>query len=106
MHVILLLQAGDDGPVKMVVATDKGIERATARVQYGCPEWVHVRGVLDGDERLEAVLGMTFADHMRDTGWYGRAVLDLVPDDIARYGGFDGDDERRRIAILRMGAIR
>lgn len=107
MILLLLLQAGEDGPVKIVRATDKprSIERAVKRIQEGSPEWVHVRAVLDGDERLEAILHMAFLDHCRERDWYAPAVLGLVPEDTPRFEGYDDEDEERRMAVLQMGAL-
>lgn len=108
MNLVLLVQVGDDGPVKMIRATDKprSIERAVARIQEGSPEWVHVRCVLDGDERLEAVLHMAFMEHCGQRDWYAPVVLGMVPADTPRYDGFDDEDERRRLAVLQMGDLR
>lgn len=107
MNLVLLLQAGDDGPVKIVRATDKprSIERTVKRIQEGSPAWVHVRAVLDGDERLEAILHMAFLAHALERDWYEPEALALVPDDIPRFDGYDDEDESRRMAVLRMAAL-
>lgn len=108
MNLVVLLQIGDDGPVKMVRATDKprSIERAVERVQHGSPDWVRVRAVLDGDERLEAVLHMVWHEHCGQRDWYAPAVLALVPEDTPRYEGYSDDDETRRLAVLQMADLR
>lgn len=107
MQLVLLVQAGERGPVKIITATDRprAIERAVTRVQYGCPEWVHVRAALDGDERLEAILHTLFIGYAGSRDWYEPDVLGLVPDDTPRYEGYDDEDEQRRMAVLRMGDL-
>ncbi len=107
MILVVIVQAAD-GPIKIVRATDapRSIERAVQRVQHGNPDWIGVRAVLDGDERLEAVLHTLFMEHrVGDLEWYAPAALELVPADVEHFAGFDADDERRRMAILRMAAI-
>lgn len=102
MQLVLLVQSGDDGPVKIAGATDRNLERVVNRLQLGNPEQLHVRKALDGDERLEKMLTESFAGHRLPRGWYAPTVLDLVPGDVAHYEGFDDFDERRRIAAAAL----
>ncbi len=102
MQLVLLIQSGDGGPVKLVGATDRNLERVIERLQHGNPELLRVRDVLDGDERLEEWLATHFAGRRLSRGWYEPGVLDDVPGDVARYGGYDDFDEQRRLAAARL----
>lgn len=99
MQVVLLIQAGDDGPVKIVQSTDRAMLRAVARLQEGSVPLLHIRAVLDGDERLEVRLRRELRRHHSDRDWYDAAALDGVPDDVAR---LELHDEQRRVAIVEL----
>lgn len=102
MHLILLVQSGDDGPVKVVLADSRSFQKTVAGLQHGNPEWLHLRAVLDGDERLEAHLHSVFAAWRRTRGWYAAGVLEQVPGDVAYYSDHDEEDEQRRLAAARI----
>lgn len=99
MNVVLLIQAGDSGPVKIMQSTDKAMVRAVGRLQDGSVDLLHIRAVLDGDERLEVRLRREFARQSGDRGWYGPGVLERVPDDVAR---LELHNEGRRVAMVEL----
>ncbi len=99
MNVVLLIQAGDSGPVKIMQSTDKAMVRAVGRLQDGSVDLLHIRAVLDGDERLEVRLRRELHRHRGDRGWYAPAVLEHVPDDVAR---LELHDEGRRVAMVEL----
>lgn len=106
MQVVLLLQAGDDGPVKIVGATDKQLKRVVNNIQHGCPEIVHVRAVLDGDERLERRLHVLFETQHRARDWYRPEILSLVPADVPRTDDLSlQDDEQQRIDSMHLDEL-
>lgn len=100
MNLVLLLQSGDSGPVKVISATDRGMRRSVESLQRGNPQILHIRAVLDGDERLERRLHVAWEAHYRGRDWYEPVVLGLVPLDAPRYGDHDEYEEQRRIAAL------
>lgn len=104
MNVVLLIQAGDDGPVKIVQvdghkSTDRAVLRAVGRLQEGSVELLHVRAVLDGDERLELDLRRAWATQRGERDWYAPVVLAHVPEDVAR---LELHDETRRVALVQL----
>lgn len=95
MNVVYLLQSGDDGPVKIGTATDRGLTRTTTTLQRGNPEILRIRELLDGDERLERELHVRFTElYLRDD-WYKPDVLDQIPPDTPRAEWDPGAEERQ-----------
>lgn len=104
MNIVLLIQAGKNGPVKIVTATDKGQRRVVEALQRGNHELLTVRAVLDGDERIERRLHVAWEDRGLGRDWYERAVLDEVPPEIAHDPLFDEHEEARRVRALALEA--
>jgi hypothetical protein len=105
MQVVILLLQADDGPIKMIQSSEKGISRTIARVQLGNPDLFAVRAVLDGDERHERTLRDAWAELHIARDWYDASVQLLIPDDIAHCADWDEAHEKRRMAATRMGDI-
>ena len=99
MQVVLLVQAGDDGPVRLVPATDKNLTRVVARLQEGSVPLLHVRATLDGDERLQLRLRRDLAAWRGERDWYAPAALDAIGGDIGR---LETHDEARRVALVEL----
>jgi hypothetical protein len=97
MNVVVLIQSGDGGPVRIVPATDKNYQRRVLALQAGSVPLLRICAVLDGDERLERTLRRAWIDARRDRDWYEPTVLDAIPGDVER---LELHDEERRIAIV------
>jgi hypothetical protein len=104
MNVVYVVQAGEAGPVKVGVATDRGLKRTIAALQRGNAEVLHVRQVLDGDERLERDLYVRLREHYLRDGWYAAAILDELQF-ATPVKDFDYEEEERRVALLMIHEI-
>lgn len=105
MNLVLLLQSGETGPIKIVCATERGMRRTVETLQRGNPELLHIRYALDGDERLARRLHVQFEAHHAGRDWYQPAILGQIGLDIPRWPDFDADGERRRIAALGLDVL-
>ena len=101
MNVVMLVQAAD-GPVKIIQSTDRSMLRAVGRLQDGSVELLHVRAVLDGDERLELDLRRAWSEHAGDRGWYDPIVLRQVPAGVDQ---LELHDEARRVALVELRGL-
>lgn len=99
MNVVLIIQAGDDGPLRIVPATDKSLVRVVARLQDGSVPLLHVRATLDGDERLQLRLRRDLHAHRGERDWYAAEALEAIDDDIGR---LELHDEARRVALVEL----
>lgn len=104
MNVVYLVQSGVDGPVAVGTCSDRGLRRRLAALQQGNPEVLHLRALLDGDERLERTLHVRFAPHRLRAGWYRPVALDDVPPDLPRLP-FDASAEARRLAAMTLAEL-
>lgn len=104
MQIVYLLQAGELGPVLIGTATERGFKRKLDSIQAHNHEVLHIRELLDGDERLERHLHVTLGQHHRRGDWYEPTCLADVPPELERVA-FDEDEERRRLAMLDMRDI-
>lgn len=103
MNVVLLLQAGDTGPIFVSTTTKAALNRRIVAVQQHNAALIRVAEILDGDERLERELHVAFTAggmHVRGD-WYDADALKLVADDTPRVAR-DYMGEERRIAAQRV----
>lgn len=104
MNVVYLIQAGDNGPIRLGTTTDRGLRRHIAALQKGNAEQLAVLDLFDGDERLERRLHVTFTDQHVRGDWYSPDILFHIPDDVVRVD-VDPDDEQRRLAAMELAEI-
>lgn len=106
MQVVYLLQAGDAGPVHIGTCTERGFRRRLDTIQAHNPEILHVRELLDGDERLARHLHVTLDQHHIRGDWYAAACLADIPSDLERVGYDQDAEERRRLALEMTDMLR
>lgn len=104
MQVVLLVQDADNGPVKVLGATDRTQRRVVEKLQDGNPHLLSIRAVLDGDERVERRLHVLWEEQHLGRDWYEPAVLELVPRDVQRDPSFDAHEEARRVKVLDLAS--
>lgn len=104
MNVVYLIQAGEDGPVLIGGVAERSLRRHLATLQHGNHEALSVREMLDGDERLERRLHVTFEDYRVRGDWYRPEILQILPDDLERVPR-DEDAEERRLAALELAEL-
>ncbi len=102
--VILFLQSGDNGPVRLVKVSERAIKRNIDALQKGNPELLHMRMAVQGDERTEHRLHAEIDEHYLARDWYDPGVLKLIPTTFLRYK-FDATAERQRISRMRLAEI-
>lgn len=103
MNLVLLIQSGENGPVRIAQATDKNMRKTLVKGQEWSAQTLHIRAVLDGDERLVARLAEHFetAGRERWLGWYEAGVLNIVPSDVPVHD-YDPEDEAQRVALVEL----
>jgi hypothetical protein len=103
-EVILFLQSGDDGPVRLVGVTERGMKRTLIALQRGNPELLRVRLAIRGDERTERRLHAAIDSHYRARDWYDPAAIGAVPATFLRHA-YDERAERQRISRIELAEI-
>lgn len=104
IEVVLLIQSGDTGPIRLVGCAMRGIKRKLATLQDGSPELLHIRDAIRGDERTKTRLHMELDPHYRARGWYEPAALHAIGDTFIRHD-IDENTERQRIASINLDEI-
>jgi len=102
--VILLIQSGENGPVRLVPCTQRSMRRTLEALQRGNPEVLHVRDAIKGDDRTERRLHLAIDSHYRARDGYEPAAIATIPATFARHE-YDAETERQRLASLRVDEI-
>jgi len=76
---VYVIQAGDDGPVK-IGYTSGPAEKRLRGLQTGNPYKLRILKVFDGDERHESELHRRFAGHRIRGEWFDPCVIESMPD--------------------------
>lgn len=101
IEVILFVQSGDAGPVRLVGCAGRSIKRMIEALQRGNPEILHIRLAVSGDARVERRLHTTIDGEYLARDWYRPAALEMIPATFLRYR-YDEVSERQRIARLKL----
>ncbi len=104
MNVVYVLQSGAGGPVAFGSCAERGLRRRLAALQQGNPELLHLRLLLDGDERLVRALQERFAAARLRGDWYPAAVLERIPATAPRLA-LDHSAEARRLAAMTLAEL-
>lgn len=102
--LILVVQSGDRGPVRLVACTTRTMRRTLEVLQRGNPDLLHVRDAVSGDQRTERRLHQTIDAHYAARDWYEPAALQAIPATFLRHD-YDREAERQRIAGLKLDEI-
>lgn len=92
MKTLYLTQAGDDGPVRVALATDTAIER----LQAGNHQPLITRRIYEATTDAVRRLHERYAPHHVRGDWFAAAVLDDPPELLEIE--FDRDAQVRRLA--------
>lgn len=104
IEVILFIQSGDHGPVRLAGCTIRGVKRKLAALQEGNPELIHMRLAIRGDERTKTRLHMELDKVYRARDWFEPEALTMVPMTFVRHD-YDESAERQRIAHIKLDEI-
>lgn len=101
IDVILFVQSGDDGPVRLVGCTGRSINRTLAALQKGNPAILHIRKAIAGDERTEHRLHTEIDPHYLAREWYDPIALGVIPPTFLPFQ-YSERAERQRVLHLRV----
>lgn len=104
IEVILFVQSGENGPVRLVGCTKRSIKRTLTALQRGNPELVYLRMAISGDERTERRLHTEIDSVYRARDWYEPKALTMIPMTFRRHE-YDQASERQRIASIKLDEI-
>lgn len=96
MNVVYLVQAGEQGPVKIGTTTLSRLERRLAEGQCWNTEALLIRELYVGDALLERRLHSALRPWNLNGEWFRPEVLDKLPDNLDRVP-FDRDAEQRKL---------
>lgn len=85
VRIVYVIQAGDQGPVKIDTADFATFTDHHAALQAGNPAPLHVRAMFTGGEIVARALQRRFnAQQLTAGNWFTPSVLDALPDDLER----------------------